>query len=64
MRIKWLKVIIVLLIIAAYGVMMSAPSRNVKAQGGSTKQEDSENEKGKAQGASPETRKYREPKPV
>jgi cytochrome c peroxidase len=33
MRIKWLKVIIVLLVIAACGVMMSAPSQNVKAQG-------------------------------
>src|SRR5262249_7236503 len=32
MRIKWLNVIIVLLIIAACGVMMSAPSQNVKAQ--------------------------------
>jgi cytochrome c peroxidase len=52
MRIKWLKVIIVLLIIAACGVMMSAPPRNVKAQGASTKQEDSENENGNAQGAS------------
>jgi cytochrome c peroxidase len=35
MRIKWLKVTIVLLIIAACGVMMSAPSQNVKAYGGS-----------------------------
>jgi cytochrome c peroxidase len=34
MRIKWLKVIIVLLIIAACSVMMSAPSQNVKAQSG------------------------------
>src|SRR5262245_59623212 len=33
MLIKWLKVIIVLLVIAACGVMMSAPSQNVKAQG-------------------------------
>jgi cytochrome c peroxidase len=34
MRIKWLKVIIVLLIIAACSVMVSAPSQNVKAQSG------------------------------
>lgn len=34
MRIKWLKVIIVLLIIAACSVMMSAPPQNVKAQSG------------------------------
>jgi cytochrome c peroxidase len=34
MRIKWLKVIIVLLIIAACSVMMSAPSQNVNAQSG------------------------------
>src|SRR5215475_7025056 len=32
MRVKYLKVIIVLLVIAACGVMMSAPSQNVKAQ--------------------------------
>ena len=38
MRIKWLKVIIVLLIIAACGVMMSAPSQNVKAQSGSPRE--------------------------
>jgi cytochrome c peroxidase len=38
MRIKWLKVIIVLLIIAACSVIMSAPSQNVKAQGGSSNQ--------------------------
>src|SRR5262249_30411810 len=35
MRIKWFKVIIVLLSIAACSVMMSAPSQNVKAQSGS-----------------------------
>jgi cytochrome c peroxidase len=34
MRIKWIKVIIVLLIIVACSVMMSAPSQNVKAQSG------------------------------
>jgi cytochrome c peroxidase len=45
MRIKWLKVIIVLLIIAACGVMMSAPSQNVKAQSGSPKEGTSESEK-------------------
>jgi cytochrome c peroxidase len=44
MRIKWLKVIIVLLIIAACGVMMSAPSQNVKAQSGPTKEGSAENE--------------------
>jgi cytochrome c peroxidase len=44
MRIKWLKVIIVLLIIAACSVMMSAPSQNVKAQIGSPKQGNSESE--------------------
>jgi cytochrome c peroxidase len=42
MRIKWLKVIIVLLIIAACSVMMSAPSQNVKAQSGSPNQGNSE----------------------
>src|SRR5262245_23960180 len=31
-RFKWLKLMIVLLIIAACGVMMFAPSQNVKAQ--------------------------------
>src|SRR5215813_7856053 len=36
MLIKWLKLTIVLLIIAACGVMMSAPSQNVKAQSAST----------------------------
>jgi cytochrome c peroxidase len=45
MRIKWLKVIIVLLIIAACGVMMSAPSQNVKAHRGSPKEGTSESEK-------------------
>ncbi|HEY6401968.1 MAG TPA: cytochrome c peroxidase [Blastocatellia bacterium] len=45
MRIKWLKVIIVLLIIAACSVMMSAPSQNVKAQSGAPKEGTSENEK-------------------
>ncbi|HEX5084471.1 MAG TPA: cytochrome c peroxidase [Blastocatellia bacterium] len=44
MRIKRLKVIVVLLIIAACGVMMSAPSQSVKAQSGSLNQEDSESE--------------------
>jgi cytochrome c peroxidase len=38
MRVKWLKVSVVLLIIAACGVMMFAPSQNVKAQGGSSNQ--------------------------
>ena len=45
MRIKWLKVIIALLIIAACIVMMSAPSQNVKAQSGSPKEGTSESEK-------------------
>jgi cytochrome c peroxidase len=44
MRIKRLKVIIVLLIIAACGVMMSTPSQNVKAQGASPKEGKSERE--------------------
>lgn len=45
MRIKWLKAIIVLLIIATCGVMMSAPSQNVKAQRGPSPNEgSSENE--------------------
>lgn len=44
MRIKWLKVIIVLLIIAACSVMMSAPPQNVKAQSGSPNQRNSESE--------------------
>jgi cytochrome c peroxidase len=44
MRIKWLKVIIVLLVIAACCVMMSAPSQNVKAQSGSPKEGNLENE--------------------
>jgi len=44
MRIKWLKVIIVLLVIAACGVMMSAPSQNVKAQSGSTNEGNNERE--------------------
>jgi cytochrome c peroxidase len=45
MRFKWLKVIIVLLIIAACSVMMSAPSQNVKAQSGSSNQGNSESQK-------------------
>src|SRR5215475_8858320 len=45
MRIKWLKVIIVLLIIAACGVMMFAPSQKVKAQGGSLNQGNTDSEK-------------------
>jgi len=44
MRIKWLKVIIVLLIIAACSVMMSAPSQNVKAQSGSPREGNTENQ--------------------
>jgi cytochrome c peroxidase len=44
MRIKWLKVIIVLLVIAACGVMMSAPSQNVKAQSASPNQGNSGND--------------------
>src|SRR5215813_4531023 len=44
MRIKWIKVIIVLLIIAACGVMMSAPSQNVKAQIASTRDGNSGND--------------------
>jgi len=44
MRIKWLKVIIVLLIIAACSVMMSAPSQNVKAYGASPDEGNSGNE--------------------
>jgi cytochrome c peroxidase len=42
MRIKWLKLTIVLLVIAACGVMMSAPSQNVKAQSGSSREGTSE----------------------
>ncbi len=49
MQIKWLKVIIVLLIIAACSVMMSAPSQNVKAQSGSSNQGNSDSEKLSAQ---------------
>src|SRR5215510_13794333 len=37
MRVKYLKVIIVLLVIAACGVMMSAPSQSASAQGASTR---------------------------
>ncbi|HEY9435724.1 MAG TPA: cytochrome c peroxidase [Blastocatellia bacterium] len=44
MRIKWLKVTIVLLIIAACSVMMSAPSQNVKAQSGSPREGSTEND--------------------
>jgi cytochrome c peroxidase len=44
MRIKWLKVIIVLLIVAVCSVMMSAPSQNVKAYGGSPDNGNSGNE--------------------
>ena len=44
MRIKWLKVIIVLLIIAACSVMMSAPFQNVKAQSGSPREGTSESD--------------------
>src|SRR5262245_52143269 len=42
MRLKWLKLIIVLLIIAACSVMMSAPSQNVNAQ--DPKQDDTKKE--------------------
>jgi cytochrome c peroxidase len=45
MRVKWLKVTVVLMIIAACGVMMFAPSQNVVAQSGPRPQDGSESDK-------------------